>query len=396
MSKMTRFMGGATFATILLLGGNALPVQAAGLTSTQISAIVSLLQSFGADSSTIANVETSLGGSPSPSSTSSSSGASCISLSHNLYSGVTDATTGGEVTELQQFLGISPTTGYFGPSTLQTVKSWQASHGVVSSGSPSTTGYGFVGSVTRAAMACSSGTTSSTSNTSISSNPATNSPVSTPTTNPAWGPVTLPPDCHFNYGAFNPVVNTVIPPTTGQQGTPACPAGYTYTWAIAGVDRCGGCLFNLPNPIVLSDATWVNYPLKTPPSTWTNVGFNDSSWQYSADEGGFGTKPWASVDGFPLGTAARWIWYYGSNDSTAQGDTTVYFRKTFTPTVSSAILSVVADNVFTAYINGVQVSTGTGWSAQPVKVTLNPNITNVIAVKVTNTGAAGGLVVDLR
>jgi len=73
-------------------------------------------------------------------------------LSGNLYAGEGDATTNGGVTLLQQFLGISPTTGYFGSATLQAVENWQSSHSIVSSGTASTTGFGFVGPRTRAAM----------------------------------------------------------------------------------------------------------------------------------------------------------------------------------------------------------------------------------------------------
>ncbi len=45
--------------------------QAAGLTSTQIGAIISLLQAFGADSATIANVNAALTGTPTTESTQS-------------------------------------------------------------------------------------------------------------------------------------------------------------------------------------------------------------------------------------------------------------------------------------------------------------------------------------
>jgi len=96
------------------------------------------------------------------------SSSSCINLSDNLYAGETDAQTGGEVTQLQQFLGVNPTTGYFGPLTLQAVQNWQSSHGVVSSGTADTTGYGFVGPRTIAAMACGTVTSNATpSNTQI-------------------------------------------------------------------------------------------------------------------------------------------------------------------------------------------------------------------------------------
>lgn len=43
-------------------------------------------------------------------------------------------------------------TGYYGHATMRAVRRWQAQNGIVSSGSPSTTGYGTVGPRTRAAM----------------------------------------------------------------------------------------------------------------------------------------------------------------------------------------------------------------------------------------------------
>jgi peptidoglycan hydrolase-like protein with peptidoglycan-binding domain len=82
--------------------------------------------------------------------------ASCVDLSRNLSVGETDARTGGEVSKLQRFLGGS-VTGYFGPLTLGLVQEWQASRGIVSSGSAAATGYGSVGPRTRAAMKCTYG-----------------------------------------------------------------------------------------------------------------------------------------------------------------------------------------------------------------------------------------------
>jgi hypothetical protein len=253
--------------------------------------------------------------------------------------------------------------------------------------------------------------TKSTVNIPVSKNvPASNNtpkPVySAPSSNPTWGEVTFG-DLHLNYGAFDPIAPTKVEvPGSGtivngysEPGTSylTCSAGYYYPAELRGGNLGELCFPILPDPIILSDATWVNYPLKTPPSTWKNVGFDDSSWEYSAGEGPFGNNPWPSVAGFPYKTAAQWIWYYGSNNSTAQGNMTAYFRKTFTPTVSSAILTIVADDLFTAYLNGVQiVAGGTGMTAHPIKISLNPNETNVLAVKVTNTGGPGGLIVDLR
>ena len=70
----------------------------------------------------------------------------CIVLNHDIYRGLTDSSTGGEVSGLQTFLngqGYFPyqSIGIFGPLTLQAVQSFQSAHGV------SATGY--VGPITR-------------------------------------------------------------------------------------------------------------------------------------------------------------------------------------------------------------------------------------------------------
>lgn len=83
----------------------------------------------------------------------------CISLVNNLRTGSTDATTSGEVSILQSYLAedssIYPeglVTGYFGPATERAVQRWQGAHGVLSSGSPETNGFGSVGPLTRFAL----------------------------------------------------------------------------------------------------------------------------------------------------------------------------------------------------------------------------------------------------
>jgi len=57
---------------------------------------------------------------------------------------------------LQEFLKKDPViypeelvTGFFGPATERAVQRFQKKHGLVSSGSPATTGYGAVGPKTR-------------------------------------------------------------------------------------------------------------------------------------------------------------------------------------------------------------------------------------------------------
>lgn len=99
----------------------------------------------------------------------------CLALTFNLGPDDTDAETGGEVSKLQEWLIRQPgtyvgtsiypearITGYFGPATMRAVQKWQAKHGLVASGDPDSTGYGYVGRKTRAAMQnCSQGLPSS-------------------------------------------------------------------------------------------------------------------------------------------------------------------------------------------------------------------------------------------
>ena len=153
---------GVAFAITLLFSSSA-PANAA-LTTSQVDAIIGLLQSFGAEQSVVDNVYVSLTGTT-PSGGSSSS---CLNLQNNLWLGLSDSETGGDVTKLQKFLAqdsnVYPEgeiTGYYGPLTLEAVKRWQAKHGVVSSGTPETTGYGVVGPKTRKAMneSCDGGST---------------------------------------------------------------------------------------------------------------------------------------------------------------------------------------------------------------------------------------------
>ncbi len=87
--------------------------------------------------------------------TSTSAPASCSAIAPTLKQG----SSGAAVTQLQQFLARDPSvypeglvTGYFGSLTQAAVQRFQAKNGIVSSGSPSTTGYGQVGPKTAAVI----------------------------------------------------------------------------------------------------------------------------------------------------------------------------------------------------------------------------------------------------
>src|SRR3990167_3340485 len=173
----------------------------AALTESQIQAILDLLQSFGADQAIVGNVNSSLHGLP----TTSGGGvtaAFCPNFTYNLYLGLNDSDTEGQVSKLQKFLAQDQTvypegtiTGFYGPLTEQAVKRWQAKNSVVSSGSPDTTGYGVVGSRTRERVRANCG-------------------FSTPVP-----PTPIPPPSSSN---LPPVISGVSGPTTlntGQSGT---------------------------------------------------------------------------------------------------------------------------------------------------------------------------------
>src|SRR3989338_5418199 len=101
--KTKNFIVTSALAFLLFLGVG-IPARAA-LTDSQIQAILDLLTSFGADSTIVTNVGVVLQGGT-PGGTSGSPAAppiatsSSLSLLHNLYYGLTDTTTDGEVTKL--------------------------------------------------------------------------------------------------------------------------------------------------------------------------------------------------------------------------------------------------------------------------------------------------------
>lgn len=160
-----RIAAGAVGVAMVLSGMSfALPAAAAGLTATQISSILSLLQSFGADQATINNVNAALNGQATTGTTGgTSTGGSCPALSRNLQVG----STGADVMALQVYLNSNASTqvaasgagspGHetttFGPATKAAVIKFQTAHSV----SPQS---GYVGPLTRAAIAANCGGTS--------------------------------------------------------------------------------------------------------------------------------------------------------------------------------------------------------------------------------------------
>ena len=129
IAKVAAVAAGLAMATSML--SLAPMAHAAALTSSQVQAILSLLTSFGADASTIANVQASLTGSTPVSTTPSTS---ACSFTRDLTIG----STGADVTCLQNALRAggymsANATGYFGALTQAGVVAWQQSAGVTPS-----------------------------------------------------------------------------------------------------------------------------------------------------------------------------------------------------------------------------------------------------------------------
>lgn len=149
---MTRFFGSAALATALLF--SAVPAQASTLTQTQISAILGLLQSFGADQSVIANVAATLGG--------SSTGLPEPTWCHTFNTNLQIGNSSNEVAALQtalskQGFGFSleaDKVGFrFGEGTASAVTAFQEKYkSIILTPNGLLHGTGYVGAATRAKL----------------------------------------------------------------------------------------------------------------------------------------------------------------------------------------------------------------------------------------------------
>src|SRR3990167_1059087 len=126
-------------AGLLLLASPLLAsAQTAGSRQAQIDALLEMVAQL---QQQIANL---IGNTSAETSVAAESGSQCIAITHNMGPGDTDATTGGDVTRLQQFFrfqynNFPDATGFFGPITEASVRQWQSGHGIVYSGTPNTT-----------------------------------------------------------------------------------------------------------------------------------------------------------------------------------------------------------------------------------------------------------------
>lgn len=158
MTKVAAVATGLAMATSML--ALAPIAHAAALTSSQVQSILSLLSSFGADASTIANVQASLtGGTPvTPAPT----------TGYAFTRDLTVGSTGADVTALQNGLKAggymsANATGYFGALTQAGVSAWQKAMGITPTA-------GYFGAKSRAVWGGSVSTTPGTPTTPVTGN----------------------------------------------------------------------------------------------------------------------------------------------------------------------------------------------------------------------------------
>ncbi len=265
---------------------------------------------------------------------STSSPAVCLTLSENLYAGESDATTNGDVTQLQQYLGVSPTTGYFGSKTVLAVENWQVSNNIASLG---TAGYGFVGPRTRVAMGCNIGSITGDSGGSTQSTTftVTNSAIACPAMAyfcPAGEQDQLGADCSHTC-----VPSTVTPPSVCM-----CPVTSSGTTC-----NCG----SVPSPY----------------STTPSVTFTASPTSVAAGSGA--TLTWSSKNatsctgnGFSTSAANGTFSPGGSSGGSTSGSITVYPTQTTTYSImcKGGLVSAVGSATVTVSAAG---GTGGGGTA---------------------------------
>ena len=154
--------GGYTPAAPVVVALTPTPTYVGGLSAVQVSSILSLLQSFGADQSIIDNVRASLTGSVASGGSSASAGIG-VATGYVFAKALKTGSTNTDVKKLQLILnsdsdtqiassGVgSPgqETNYYGSLTRKAVEKFQVKYGIAKSGDE---GYGTVGPKTRAKL----------------------------------------------------------------------------------------------------------------------------------------------------------------------------------------------------------------------------------------------------
>ncbi|MBI3268156.1 MAG: hypothetical protein HYZ53_03975 [Planctomycetes bacterium] len=103
------------------------------------------------------------------------------------------------------------------------------------------------------------------------------------------------------------------------------------------------------------------------------------------------------MSNWPSSSSARWLLWTNSTPQGYSDNNTVYFVMTWVArTTHQAELLITADDAFLAYWNGDLILLGSDWRKAYCQLAGVMVGLNVLAVKVSNAGGPGGLLMDLR
>ena len=224
----------------------------------------------------------------SPSSVSTPSMFACPLFTRSLGMG----SRGDDVFTLQQFLigqkllTADSATGFFGAMTQAAVQNWQSSRGVVTSGDPSTTGFGVVGARTRGLIAlnCQPSPMTPVTTTSTTTGPiactVANPPLSNCST--GWKPIKDQSGCTVAYDCATPLP-TVATSTQNRcplYSLPVCTTGSTLQ--SSGIDY-GGCPLPLKCAPPNNTSPYISVNVPTTGAQGSAVTITWNSWNAPAN-----------------------------------------------------------------------------------------------------------------
>ncbi|KAF7340561.1 hypothetical protein MSAN_02127600 [Mycena sanguinolenta] len=183
--------------------------------------------------------------------------------------------------------------------------------------------------------------------------------------------------------SFNVFAATGIAPSTPSDGGLLATILLTYS--------------DLTTDTILSDSSWRVHA--GAPVGFQQLSFDDTAWPAATVVGSFGDAPWDEVNipaNPPVLTfdRAEWVWTDVVPASGTLPAGSRAFRRTFTPAPGqvpmSAQIIMAADNLYTLYVNGVQIDANRGFTvANNYIINFSPSTTEIVlAVLVTNNAAS--------
>ncbi|MBI1870221.1 MAG: fibronectin type III domain-containing protein [Chlamydiae bacterium] len=150
----------------------------------------------------------------------------------------------------------------------------------------------------------------------------------------------------------------------------------------------GGFLgsINYNGTLLVTNPTWKGSRGPYNDLSWTQKGYDDSSWTSAISKGSNGISPWGTLS--TIDSTAQWIWV-----GDFENEDIAYFRFTIgnsnTPT-GVTTMQFTADDHLIFYLNGERMATNDNWS-QPQTLTLTLKTGDILAFEGEDKGYKAGL-----